>query len=48
MIPGVPETSYFLAGDYRRPLGSTGFDLYGQLSYAYRDEQIRFGLRYRV
>lgn len=40
MIPGVPETSYFLAGDYRRPLGSTGFDLYGQLSYAYRDEQI--------
>lgn len=40
VIPGVPEKSYFLAGDYRCPLGFGGLNFSSQVSYAYRDEQI--------
>ena len=39
-IPGVPETSYRVAGTYTAPLGYAGLGFYANLAYAYRDEQI--------
>ncbi len=39
-IPGVPETSYRVAGTYLAPLGYRSLDFYTNLAYAYRDKQI--------